>query len=314
LTTKHPAHPAILEACEQRLLFDVVAKFTFVGDSNLDGVVDALDYQRVDLAIGNTGVFGTAQGDLNYDGNVDALDYQQVDLNIGNGPGNRPTNSQQSSGTPADNLAILGPVTGIRASTTHLTGTTKRLRASVKLHLPTGGELTTTTNIKFYLSANAAIDSSDTLLASVDVPLKLKANRTKTASATFTLPAQPALAADTTYSYRILARADANEQFRESNEADNFAITPISIKDARPKFSATLISSARTGITKLKIKNTGTAPANGLFPVTSLLTNASHNNTPQLSLNPAATNQLITLTNLRPGKSTTVVLSRPAAS
>ena len=65
----------------------VVAKFTYVGDANLDGQVDALDYERVDLAIGNTGVLGTAQGDLNYDGNVDALDYEQIDLNIGNGVG-----------------------------------------------------------------------------------------------------------------------------------------------------------------------------------------------------------------------------------
>ena len=65
----------------------VLVKFTFVGDANLDGQVDALDYERVDLAIGNSGVAGTAQGDLNYDGNVDALDYEQIDLNIGNGIG-----------------------------------------------------------------------------------------------------------------------------------------------------------------------------------------------------------------------------------
>jgi hypothetical protein len=65
----------------------VVCKFTYVGDANLDGQVDALDYERVDLAIGNSAVLGTAQGDLNYDGNVDALDYEQIDLNIGNGVG-----------------------------------------------------------------------------------------------------------------------------------------------------------------------------------------------------------------------------------
>jgi hypothetical protein len=65
----------------------VLLKYTYVGDANLDGQVDALDYERIDLAIGNTGVLGTAQGDLNYDGNVDALDYEQVDLNIGNGVG-----------------------------------------------------------------------------------------------------------------------------------------------------------------------------------------------------------------------------------
>jgi subtilisin family serine protease len=65
----------------------VLVKFTYVGDANLDGQVDALDYERVDLSIGNNGVFGTAQGDINYDGIVDALDYEQIDLNIGNGVG-----------------------------------------------------------------------------------------------------------------------------------------------------------------------------------------------------------------------------------
>jgi hypothetical protein len=65
----------------------LIAKYTYTGDANLDGQVDALDYERVDLAIGNSGVLGTAQGDLNYDGVVDALDYEQVDLNVGNGVG-----------------------------------------------------------------------------------------------------------------------------------------------------------------------------------------------------------------------------------
>jgi uncharacterized lipoprotein YddW (UPF0748 family) len=65
----------------------VILKHSYVGDANLDGQVDALDYERIDLAIGNTGVLGVAQGDLNYDGTVDALDYEQVDLNIGNGVG-----------------------------------------------------------------------------------------------------------------------------------------------------------------------------------------------------------------------------------
>jgi glucose/arabinose dehydrogenase len=65
----------------------VLAKVSYVGDANLDGQVDALDYERVDLAIGDTGVLGTALGDLNYDTVVDALDYEQIDLNVGNGVG-----------------------------------------------------------------------------------------------------------------------------------------------------------------------------------------------------------------------------------
>jgi hypothetical protein len=91
-----PTYLAVAEAADLGLVVfggygvdetAVVAKFTYVGDANLDGQVDALDYERVDLAIGNSGVKGVAQGDLNYDGNVDALDYEQIDLNIGNGVG-----------------------------------------------------------------------------------------------------------------------------------------------------------------------------------------------------------------------------------
>jgi uncharacterized protein YjbI with pentapeptide repeats len=100
--TKLPAYLAIAEAADVGItqysysnFFDpltidsttIIAKLTYAGDANLDGQVDALDYERIDLAIGNTGVLGTAKGDLNYDGTVDALDYEQVDLNIGNGVG-----------------------------------------------------------------------------------------------------------------------------------------------------------------------------------------------------------------------------------
>ena len=81
----------------------VLLKYTYVGDGNLDGQVDALDYERVDLAIGNTGVFGTAQGDFNYDGIVNALDYEQIDLNIGNGVGS-PLLAQFASRAPISDL------------------------------------------------------------------------------------------------------------------------------------------------------------------------------------------------------------------
>lgn len=64
---------------------------TIHGDANLDGVVSALDYERIDLNVGISGESWYG-GDLNYDGVVDALDYERVDLNIGNGvfPGGRP--------------------------------------------------------------------------------------------------------------------------------------------------------------------------------------------------------------------------------
>ena len=96
----------------------VVMKYTYVGDANLDGQVDALDYERVDLAIGNTGVLGTAQGDLNYDANVDALDYEQIDLNIGNGVGAPLANITASVFIPEPaflaSLAVAGFLPGRR--------------------------------------------------------------------------------------------------------------------------------------------------------------------------------------------------------
>ena len=62
----------------------VVGEFTFAGDLNVDGQVNALDYERIDLNVGNSGQ-GFRNGDANNDGFVDALDYEQVDLHIGNG-------------------------------------------------------------------------------------------------------------------------------------------------------------------------------------------------------------------------------------
>jgi hypothetical protein len=85
-------------------------KYTYVGDANLDGQVDALDYERVDLSIGNSGVLGTAQGDLNYDGVVDALDYEQVDLNVGNGVGTPLAPLSIANSQPVAQL-IYGPAT-----------------------------------------------------------------------------------------------------------------------------------------------------------------------------------------------------------
>jgi hypothetical protein len=88
----------------------VLLKYTYVGDANLDGQVDALDYERIDLAIGNTEVLGTAQGDLNYDGNVDALDYEQVDLNIGNGVGSPLASGPAAVFIPEPSLPISAAI------------------------------------------------------------------------------------------------------------------------------------------------------------------------------------------------------------
>ena len=57
---------------------DVLARYTYYGDANLDGRIDAADYTRLDagLLARSTGWF---DGDFNYDGTVDASDYTLAD-------------------------------------------------------------------------------------------------------------------------------------------------------------------------------------------------------------------------------------------
>ena len=56
----------------------VLVKYTDYGDANLDGVVNAGDYTRVDAGfIGK--LTGWANGDVDYDGVVDGSDYTLVD-------------------------------------------------------------------------------------------------------------------------------------------------------------------------------------------------------------------------------------------
>ena len=65
---------------------DVLVKFTWYGDVNLDGVVDAADYAVMDQSWNNGtqspaggGAWRWACGDVNYDGIVDAGDYALID-------------------------------------------------------------------------------------------------------------------------------------------------------------------------------------------------------------------------------------------
>jgi fibronectin-binding autotransporter adhesin len=64
---------------------DVLVKYTYYGDANLDGVVDGSDYSLIDSAFlnnatsGNTALTGWFNGDFNYDGVVDGSDYTLID-------------------------------------------------------------------------------------------------------------------------------------------------------------------------------------------------------------------------------------------
>jgi hypothetical protein len=57
---------------------DVVVKYTYYGDANLDGKVDGTDYSRIDSGY-MTQAKGWLNGDFNYDGVVDGSDYTLID-------------------------------------------------------------------------------------------------------------------------------------------------------------------------------------------------------------------------------------------
>jgi hypothetical protein len=66
----------------------VIAMYTYAGDANLDGRIDAGDYGIIDNFVQVANASGYGNGDFNYDGFIDAGDYGIIDNNI------------QSQGTP----------------------------------------------------------------------------------------------------------------------------------------------------------------------------------------------------------------------
>ena len=62
---------------------DILVRFTYYGDANLDGKVDGADYARIDAGFlsqsTTTKLTGWYNGDFNYDGKVDASDYTLID-------------------------------------------------------------------------------------------------------------------------------------------------------------------------------------------------------------------------------------------
>ncbi len=57
---------------------DVLVKYTYVGDANLDGVVNGSDYTLIDNGF-NSHLTGWRNGDFNYDGVVNGDDYTLID-------------------------------------------------------------------------------------------------------------------------------------------------------------------------------------------------------------------------------------------
>jgi hypothetical protein len=57
---------------------DILVKYTYYGDANLDGVVNGADYQQIDSGFGNHAT-DWSHGNFNYDGVVDGSDFSLID-------------------------------------------------------------------------------------------------------------------------------------------------------------------------------------------------------------------------------------------
>ena len=62
---------------------DLLVKFTFAGDGNLDGRVDSDDLFYIDFNLGNTSNSSWTSGDFNADGRTDTDDLFFIDFNLG---------------------------------------------------------------------------------------------------------------------------------------------------------------------------------------------------------------------------------------
>jgi autotransporter-associated beta strand protein len=93
---------------------EVIVKFTFAGDMNLDGLTDANDYGVVDngILLGITSGAVYTDGDSDYNGSVNSSDYAAIDNGILNG---------FDTGTPLSGLG--GGITAIPEPSTWVLGT-----------------------------------------------------------------------------------------------------------------------------------------------------------------------------------------------
>jgi PEP-CTERM motif len=57
---------------------DMLVKYTYYGDADLNGTVNGADYQQIDKGFGMH-LTGWSNGDFNYDNTVDGSDYSLID-------------------------------------------------------------------------------------------------------------------------------------------------------------------------------------------------------------------------------------------
>ncbi len=91
---------------------DVLIKYTYYGDANLDGQVDGSDYSRIDSGYISQAT-GWYNGDFNYDGVINGSDYTLIDNAYNTQGANLTSNAEIASTTAqiASSISVPEPAT-----------------------------------------------------------------------------------------------------------------------------------------------------------------------------------------------------------
>jgi fibronectin-binding autotransporter adhesin len=111
----NPGHPLVTTFDGQPTSDgDVLVKYTFVGDANLDGVINATDYMQIDNGFssqsGGSPLSGWINGDFNYDGKINGDDYTLID------------NAFNTQGSTSFASVSAGPANMIAGNTDQIAG------------------------------------------------------------------------------------------------------------------------------------------------------------------------------------------------
>jgi hypothetical protein len=104
---------------------DALIRYTYFGDANLDGKVNALDFNALATNFGKTpGSDVWSQGDFNYDGSVNTSDFTAMAANFNASPLSSPTLGSLGSGELS--RAVPEPATFALLFTLGMTGLAPR--------------------------------------------------------------------------------------------------------------------------------------------------------------------------------------------
>jgi hypothetical protein len=109
---------------------DTLVMYTWAGDLNVDGTINADDYAYIDLYSKIAGSSGYMHGDINYDGVINADDYALIDVNVMNQGNPFPARAPLSeSGKTAPLSAVPEPTVGALGIAFHLLLHRRRTKA-----------------------------------------------------------------------------------------------------------------------------------------------------------------------------------------